>query len=250
MYTEVADVFILNGIAGGYFSKKWAPYIGIATNIARSIQVNKCVVLLTGIRHLRQVLSRRITPAEFESRVETCINTCKEHSPHDMIVLRSVITTDDPEIRECAKIVNNSLKAIAAKHNTALYANTASRFQNPKATIDGFHPKLSKTGLLARAIKAAASPSLPQRSRRPLQQNQLRGTEQIQPRRNRRVQGNRLDQAHTQPSNKESSQDLRLVCWSLTSLCHSDGHIETMPAREINPFTALTRIRSQFLRTQ
>ena len=32
----------------------------------------------------------------------------------------------------------------------------------------------------------------------------------------------------------------------LTSLCHSNGHIETMPAREINPFTALTRIRSQF----
>ena len=41
-----------------------------------------------------------------------------------------------------------------------------------------------------------------------------------------------------------------LVCWSLTSLCHSNGHIETMPAREINPFTALTRIRFQFLRTQ
>ena len=41
-----------------------------------------------------------------------------------------------------------------------------------------------------------------------------------------------------------------LVGWSLTSLCHSNGHIETMPAREINPFTALTRIRSQFLRTQ
>ena len=41
-----------------------------------------------------------------------------------------------------------------------------------------------------------------------------------------------------------------LVCWSLTSLCHSNGHIETMPAREFNPFTALTRIRSQFLRTQ
>ena len=40
------------------------------------------------------------------------------------------------------------------------------------------------------------------------------------------------------------------VCWSLTSLCHSNGHIETMPAQEINPFTALTRIRSQFLRTQ
>ena len=35
------------------------------------------------------------------------------------------------------------------------------------------------------------------------------------------------------------------VCWSLTSLCHSNGHIETMPAREINPFTALTRIRTQ-----
>ena len=40
------------------------------------------------------------------------------------------------------------------------------------------------------------------------------------------------------------------ACWSLTSLCHSNGHIETMPAREINPFTALTRIRSQYLRTQ
>ena len=36
-----------------------------------------------------------------------------------------------------------------------------------------------------------------------------------------------------------------VVCWSLTSLCHSNGHIETMPAREINPFTALTRIRTQ-----
>ena len=36
----------------------------------------------------------------------------------------------------------------------------------------------------------------------------------------------------------------------ITSLCHSNGHIETMPAREINPFAALIRIRSQFLRTQ
>ena len=44
--------------------------------------------------------------------------------------------------------------------------------------------------------------------------------------------------------------NVSIVCWSLTSLCHSNGHIETMPAREINPFTALTRIRSQFLRTQ
>ena len=26
------------------------------------------------------------------------------------------------------------------------------------------------------------------------------------------------------------------VCWSLTSLCHSNGHIETMPAREVTPF--------------
>ena len=43
---------------------------------------------------------------------------------------------------------------------------------------------------------------------------------------------------------------LPMVCWSLTSLCHSNGHIETMPAREINPFTALTRIRSQFLKTK
>ena len=41
-----------------------------------------------------------------------------------------------------------------------------------------------------------------------------------------------------------------LVCWSLTSLYHNNGHIETMPAREFNPFTALTRIRSRFLRTQ
>ena len=45
---------------------------------------------------------------------------------------------------------------------------------------------------------------------------------------------------------------LEHVCFLgvLTSLCHSNGHIETMPAREINPFTALTRIRSLFLRTQ
>ena len=50
--------------------------------------------------------------------------------------------------------------------------------------------------------------------------------------------------------NNTSSLGLGLVCWSLTSLCHSNGHIETMPAREINPFTALTRIRPQFLRTQ
>ena len=38
---------------------------------------------------------------------------------------------------------------------------------------------------------------------------------------------------------------LDLFVGVLTSLCHSNGHIETMPAREINPFTALTRIRTQ-----
>ena len=55
---------------------------------------------------------------------------------------------------------------------------------------------------------------------------------------------------HINMSTKFGHRHARLVCWSLTSLCHSNGHIETMPAREINPFTALTRIRSQFLRTQ
>ena len=55
-----------------------------------------------------------------------------------------------------------------------------------------------------------------------------------------------------QPTGQEAERAAvcLFVCWSLTSLCHSNGHIETMPAREINPFTALTRIRSQFLRTQ
>ena len=32
-------------------------------------------------------------------------------------------------------------------------------------------------------------------------------------------------------------------------LCHNNNHIEAMPARELNPFTALSGIRSQFLRT-
>ena len=58
-------------------------------------------------------------------------------------------------------------------------------------------------------------------------------------------------EASCQNRKKVTAQILnKFVCWSLTSLCHSNGHIETMPAREINPFTALTRIRSQFLRTQ
>ena len=52
-------------------------------------------------------------------------------------------------------------------------------------------------------------------------------------------------QAATQtPQHGRGGGRLLFVCWSLTSLCHSNGHIETMPAREINPFTALTRIRS------
>ena len=60
-------------------------------------------------------------------------------------------------------------------------------------------------------------------------------------------------QPHVVPDLTARHRRLRLQFWfvgSLTSLCHSNGHIETMPAREINPFTALTRIRSQFLRTQ
>ena len=54
----------------------------------------------------------------------------------------------------------------------------------------------------------------------------------------------------TAPLCKILEQIIFLVCWSLRSLCHNNGDIETMPAREINPFIALTRIRSQFLRTQ
>ena len=33
---------------------------------------------------------------------------------------------------------------------------------------------------------------------------------------------------------------LQVGLLSLTSLCHSNGHIETMPAREINPFIVLS----------
>ena len=59
-----------------------------------------------------------------------------------------------------------------------------------------------------------------------------------------------IDQRDSRTNHKLIGTNERLVCWILTSLCHSNGHIETMPAREINPFTALTRIRYQFLRTQ
>ena len=58
------------------------------------------------------------------------------------------------------------------------------------------------------------------------------------------------DEIHPDYLEQVTSLESLFVCWSLTSLCHSNGHIETMPAREINPFTVLTRIRSQFLRTQ
>ena len=64
------------------------------------------------------------------------------------------------------------------------------------------------------------------------------------------IRGHFLKMVSHLPHVKEPVTNGCLVCWSLTSLCHSNGHIETMPAREINPFTALTRIRSQFLRTQ
>ena len=57
--------------------------------------------------------------------------------------------------------------------------------------------------------------------------------------------------AHCLVAAKLGQADARVCCWEFTvSLCHSNGHIETMPDREINPFTALARIRSQFLRTQ
>ena len=72
------------------------------------------------------------------------------------------------------------------------------------------------------------------------------------------TQGHRLthdwwalgDEIHTQGQHTSVRYGWFWFVGSLTSLCHSNGHIETMPAREINPFTALTRIRSQFLRTQ
>ena len=54
----------------------------------------------------------------------------------------------------------------------------------------------------------------------------------------------------TSLGSKTLNTSLGLVCWNLTSLCHSNGHIETMPTREINPSTALTGIRSQFLGTR
>ena len=66
------------------------------------------------------------------------------------------------------------------------------------------------------------------------------------------LEGNTLNITLLVPASRRASRVglVVVVCWSLTSLRHSNGHIETMPAREINPFTALTRIRSQFLRTQ
>ena len=46
------------------------------------------------------------------------------------------------------------------------------------------------------------------------------------------------------PCSQIYSATVGLVCWSLTSLCHSNGHIETMSAREINPFTMFTALIS------
>ena len=46
---------------------------------------------------------------------------------------------------------------------------------------------------------------------------------------------NPYTQGHHPPQEVVGDPIPRLVCWSLTSLCHSNGHIETMPAREINP---------------
>jgi hypothetical protein len=139
--------------------KKWAPDIDIASKTLASIIAKKSVVLISGVRHVKQMMNKEITTDELKIKMDTFISTVKDKSPQDKLMICSIIPYSDRDIVSCAEQVNKILKSFCHIENIT-FIDTASRFKNTSATMNGLHTKRNRIGLLASPIKAAVSKAL------------------------------------------------------------------------------------------
>jgi hypothetical protein len=134
--------------------KKWAPYVDIAQGISQKITAKKSVVLITGVRHLTQIMNKTLSFIDFEEKISCFIDTTKKNSPGAQIIISSILPSNNDDVKSVASEMNQIISSLAHKKSIC-YADSAARFRNTVATMQGIHPKVKHIGLLASPIIAA-----------------------------------------------------------------------------------------------
>ena len=173
--------------------KIWAPYIDLATKELEHTSATKSIILVNGVRHLRQMLSNKLSPSSFRMKIGKFIEAARASSTTAKIVLCSIIPNAEQEMIDGAAMLNSILKEMADGFHGSrvVYANTAIKFTNTVETLKGkgVHPKVSHIGRMANTIMESLRPKsgmeprrhhpLPPRLAKP--QHNIRYSQQSEP---------------------------------------------------------------------
>ena len=134
--------------------KHWAPYYDLASKALEMFSVQKTITLVTGVRHLKQMVNHSLSPSSFRIKVTHFVETALARNPSVKVVICSLIPDSSEEMIDGAAMLNGIPQDIAnLKGANVLYADTASRFTDAHRSMDGVHPKDGYVGRMAQEIK-------------------------------------------------------------------------------------------------
>ena len=78
--------------------KHWAPYYDLASKALEMFSVQKTITLVTGVRHLKQMVNHNLSPSSFRIKATHFVETSLARNPSVKVVTCSLIPDSSEEM--------------------------------------------------------------------------------------------------------------------------------------------------------
>ena len=149
-HIEAAKMFKRGDIS----MKGWAPLIENATEALRiDARVRRSITLITGIRHVTDIMNKTIQLSDIENKVVAFLKTAKQRCPDAKVTIVSILPSDVQHVNTNIMLVNNIYQETAQKYG-ALFCNSNNAFTQKRGELRHGHPTKTSVALLVWAIKS------------------------------------------------------------------------------------------------
>jgi len=121
--------------------------------MVKDFQVRKSIILMSGIRHARQMEEGTLMIQKYAEFLQDFIATAKSQSPSCKILLMSSLSGEESTLSAYCQQINDSMRRYES--DNVLYVDTDSRLKAHPGSMTGLHVKRQYSGVLAVSIKYA-----------------------------------------------------------------------------------------------
>ena len=241
LHDSTANHIIANKLFdyGSTTLKQWAPFTEDALKYMETIHAKKTIVLMSGIRHARQLEKGEIDQGHYTKMLHEFISAARTSSPTATIMLMSVLYGQVNELRAPCRFINQKMQALSNIEDNIIYVDTETAL--PTKAMKGIHIKEQYTHILVTSIKKCLGtfqPSGPTYGRRTsphpprLFQNQqgsvarLRSQEQSPPTSHQSDNSHVISQVTSQSQPQSSTQrPLEVTARMAPTMMHPPQHV-------------------------